>query len=133
MKNNTQAESAPAPAGGHDATPWVGSDTPLTDQAEALPMGFWSCATVTGEFARRLERERDRLKEELQDLVEYLDLTHLPKQIREQAEEYVKRVGTIEARNSNHYRTAGICHCGTCFCCEVVKAVAREQRKQVAS
>jgi hypothetical protein len=53
--------------------------------------------------------------------------------VREQAEEYVKRVGTIEARNSNHYRTAGICHCGTCFCCEVVKAVAREQRKQVAS
>ena len=80
MKNNTQAESAPAPAGGHDATPWVGSDTPLTDQAEALPMGFWSCATVPSAFARRLERERDRLKEELQDLVEYLDLTHLPKQ-----------------------------------------------------
>ena len=34
----------------------------------------------TGAFARRLERERDRLKEVLQDLVEYLDLTHLPKQ-----------------------------------------------------
>ena len=79
MKNNTQAESAPAPAGGHDATPWVGSDTPLTDQAEALPIGFWSCATVPSAFARRLERERDRLKEVLQDLVEYLDLTHLPK------------------------------------------------------
>jgi hypothetical protein len=63
MKNEIKTESAPAPAGGHDATPWVGSDTPETDQAEALPIGFWSCATVTGEFARRLERERDGLKD----------------------------------------------------------------------
>jgi hypothetical protein len=61
MKNEIKTESSPAPAGGHDATPWVGSDTPETDQAEALPIGFWSCATVTGEFARRLERERDSL------------------------------------------------------------------------
>jgi hypothetical protein len=43
---------------------------------------------------------------------------------KENAEEYVKRVGAEEARNSNHYRTASICHCGTCFCCEVVKAVS---------
>ena len=54
--------------------------------------------------------------------------------IREQAEEYVNRVGAVVARNSNHYRTAGICHCGTCFCCEVVKAVKRaEARKVVAT
>jgi hypothetical protein len=46
------------------------------------------------------------------------------KTIKEQAEEYVKRVGVTVARNSDHYRTARICHCGTCFCCEVVKAVA---------
>ena len=44
--------------------------------------------------------------------------------IKEQAAEYVNRVGVKEARNSNHYRTAGICHCGTCFCCEVVKVVS---------
>ena len=69
MKNNTQAESAPAPAGGHDATPWVGSDTPLTDQAEALPMGFWSCATVPSAFARRLERERDQLRAALERIL----------------------------------------------------------------
>ena len=65
----------------------AGSDTPLTDRAEALPIGFWSRTAVTGAFARGLERERnslvverDGLKEVLQDLVEYLDLTHLPKQ-----------------------------------------------------
>ena len=72
MKNNTQAESAAAPAGGHDATPWVGSDTPLTDQAEALPIGFWSCATVPSAFARRLERERAALlaeRDRLKDLL----------------------------------------------------------------
>lgn len=53
--------------------------------------------------------------------------------IREQADEYVKRAGIKEARNSNHYRTASICHCGTCFCCEVVKAVARANRKAVGA
>lgn len=73
----TQSESAPAQAGGHDATPRVGSDTPETDQAEALPIGFWSCATVTGEFARRLERERDRLKMEIEQLRKDLELERM--------------------------------------------------------
>ena len=53
--------------------------------------------------------------------------------VKEQAEEYVNRVGVAEARYSTHYRTASICHCGTCFCCEVFKAVARAARKAVAA
>ena len=35
------------------------SETPETDAASSPHIGFFSCATVTAEFARRLERERD--------------------------------------------------------------------------
>lgn len=46
--------------------------------------------------------------------------------IKEQAEEYVARVGVPEARNSVHYRTGKqLCGCGTCFCCQVVRAVSK--------
>jgi hypothetical protein len=36
------------------------SDTPDTDQKAVPHIGFYSCATVTAEFARKLERERDQ-------------------------------------------------------------------------
>lgn len=66
---------------------------------------------------------RPRIAGESEQEIEMKRLT-----VREQAEEYVARVGVVEARNSNHYCTAGICQCGTCFCCEVVKAVAAAKR-----
>ena len=53
--------------------------------------------------------------------------------VKQQAEEYIKRVGTKAARRSVHYATASICHCGTCFCCEVVKAVKSAKGKAVAA
>ena len=55
------------------------------------------------------------------------------KTTKNQAVEYVARVGVNVARNSIHYRTAGICHCGTCFCCEVVKAVKGAEKQIKAS
>ena len=41
------------------------SDTPKTDAKASPHIGFFSCATVPAEFARKLERERDEAKAEL--------------------------------------------------------------------
>ena len=41
------------------------SDTPDTDERAVPHIGFYSCATVPAEFARRLERERDEAREGL--------------------------------------------------------------------
>ena len=38
--------------------------TPETDAAASPHIGFYSCATVTANFARRLELERDEAREE---------------------------------------------------------------------
>ena len=40
------------------------SDTPDTDERAVPHIGFYSCATVPAEFARKLERERDEAREE---------------------------------------------------------------------
>ena len=42
--------------------------TPETDAAASPHIGFYSGATVTANFARRLERERDEAREELYDI-----------------------------------------------------------------
>jgi len=42
------------------------SDTPETDQNAVPHIGFYSCATVPAEFARKLERERDEAREQAQ-------------------------------------------------------------------
>jgi hypothetical protein len=44
------------------------SDTPETDSKASPHIGFYSCATVTAEFARRLERERDEARQQYDDL-----------------------------------------------------------------
>jgi hypothetical protein len=44
------------------------NNTPETDQNAVPHIGFYSCATVTAEFARKLERERDEAREELHDI-----------------------------------------------------------------
>jgi len=41
------------------------NNTPETDQNAVPHIGFYSCATVTAEFARKLERERDEAREAL--------------------------------------------------------------------
>ena len=42
--------------------------TPETDENASPHIGFYSCATVTSNFARKLERERDEAREELHDI-----------------------------------------------------------------
>ena len=42
------------------------NDTPETAQQAVGNIGFYSCATVPADFARRLERERDEAREDLQ-------------------------------------------------------------------
>jgi hypothetical protein len=42
--------------------------TPETDAVASPHIGFYSCATVTANFARRLEIERDEVREELYDI-----------------------------------------------------------------
>jgi len=44
------------------------NNTPETDQKAVPHIGFYSCATVPAEFARKLERERDEAREELYDI-----------------------------------------------------------------
>ena len=39
------------------------TNTPETDQRASPHIGFYSCATVPAEFARKLERERDEARE----------------------------------------------------------------------
>ena len=38
------------------------SDTPETDKVAMPVIGFYSCATVTADFARKLERERNEAR-----------------------------------------------------------------------
>jgi hypothetical protein len=38
--------------------------TPETDERAVPHIGFYTCATVPAEFARKLERERDEAREE---------------------------------------------------------------------
>jgi hypothetical protein len=38
------------------------SETPETDEQACGTIGFYSCATVPADFARRLERERDEAR-----------------------------------------------------------------------
>ena len=45
--------------------------TPETDAAASPHIGFYSCATVTANFARRLEIERDEAREHLEHVKEY--------------------------------------------------------------
>ena len=45
--------------------------TPETDAAASPHIGFYSCATVTANFARRLEIERDEAMEHLEHIKEY--------------------------------------------------------------
>ena len=40
--------------------------TPETDENASPHIGFYSCATVTSNFARKLERERDEAREDLE-------------------------------------------------------------------
>ena len=47
------------------------SDTPKTDAKASPHIGFFSCATVPAEFARKLERERDEARQALADVEEY--------------------------------------------------------------
>ena len=63
MKSKTKAEAAPA----------SGQLTPLTDRAEALPIGFYSCATVPADLARSLERENAQLLKTCGQLVNVLE------------------------------------------------------------
>ena len=46
------------------------SDTPETDAKASPHIGFYSCATVPADFARRLERERDEAREELRTAIQ---------------------------------------------------------------
>ena len=44
------------------------SDTPDTDQKAVPHIGFYSCATVPAEFARKLERERNEAREVFKEM-----------------------------------------------------------------
>lgn len=59
------------------------SDTPETDAKASTHIGFYSCATVPADFARRLERERDGARK---DRDEQVKLTMLVDERREGAE-----------------------------------------------
>ena len=52
--------------------------TPETDQKAVPHIGFYSCATVPAEFARKLERERDEARDALMKIEDlFLDCTDI--------------------------------------------------------
>ena len=54
------------------------TNTPETDQKASPHIGFYSCATVPAEFARKLERERDEAREALMKIEDlFLDCTDI--------------------------------------------------------
>ena len=62
--------------------------TPDTDEKASPHIGFYSCATVPAEFARKLERERDEAREEANKLSgAYEDATNYYARIIELKEE----------------------------------------------
>jgi chromosome segregation ATPase len=52
------------------------SDTPETDAKASPHIGFFSCASVPAEFARKLERERDEAIENLKEEMKWHHRTH---------------------------------------------------------
>ena len=53
------------------------SDTPETDKQAVNVIGFYSCATVPADFARKLERERDEANRLLAAARESLNAIHV--------------------------------------------------------
>ena len=52
--------------------------TPETDENASPHIGFYSCATVTSNFARKLERERDEAREALMKIKDlFIDGTEI--------------------------------------------------------
>jgi hypothetical protein len=44
------------------------SDTPETDAKVSGHIGFYSCATVPAELCRRMERERNQARDQVEEL-----------------------------------------------------------------
>jgi len=65
------------------------TNTPETDQKAVPHIGFYSCATVPAEFARKLERERD---EAIAGRQAYKELAVKHAQERDEAREKLHRV-----------------------------------------
>ena len=53
------------------------SDTPETDRQAVNVIGWYSCATVPADFARKLERERDEANRLLAAARESLNAIHV--------------------------------------------------------
>ena len=81
------------------------SDTPDTDERAVPHIGFYSCATVPAEFARRLERERDEAREGLTSqkivIAQHIVITDLMLE-RDEAREEAHRFRSL------HYSHLGI-------------------------
>jgi len=71
------------------------SDTPETDKQAIGVIGFYSCATVPADLARRLERERDEARIQFRS-VEALGMA-LAKTINSMIEERADLKATIES------------------------------------
>jgi len=79
--------------------------TPETDAAASPHIGFYSCATVTANFARRLEIERDEAREALTSqkilIAQHIVITDLMLE-RDEAREQAHRFRAL------HYSHLGI-------------------------
>jgi hypothetical protein len=82
------------------------SDTPDTDQKAVPHIGFYSCATVPAEFARKLERERDEAREQnvkVRDIadtaIEYVGHTSVQQKLRA---ELKQELDEAQAREELH-------------------------------
>ena len=75
------------------------SNTPETDQNAVPHIGFYSCATVTAEFARKLERERDEARGNLDDALQEVDLLTLYfESMKQKRDEALSQIVQAECR-----------------------------------
>jgi len=81
------------------------SDTPDTDERAVPHIGFYSCATVPAEFARKLERERDEAREEAQKSKAY-------KRVLKVTNENLKRERDEAREEAHRFRSLHYSHLG---------------------
>ena len=85
------------------------SDTPETDKKASPHIGFFSCATVPAEFARKLERERDEARAQAKKLEgAYEDATNYYARWSELIEERDEARGEAVQYRSLYYAQLGI-------------------------
>jgi hypothetical protein len=110
------------------------SATPETDAKASPHIGFYSCATVTADFARRLERERDEAREDVMKLQDIKRKHEHDELVAAQENDRLKQERDEAMRQLDNLKASSIhtCHdqCQRPMC--VLRRERDEARQQIA-